>query len=62
MQCLKINVSDGSLISIKPIPTDVFLLRNCWQVVGVKFHRPHFFLDRGLTLLDLKIDTHTKKF
>ena len=64
MQCLKndlyFNVSDGSVSSINPVPTNIFWGCNCWCGGGSDI-TTIILLDRELLFNDLKLGTHTKQ-
>ena len=64
MQCLRnglyFSVSDGSISSINPVPTEVCQTRNRSRRVALKLSLTCFFLDRKLLVIDLKLGVHTK--
>ena len=57
---LSFNVSEGSVSSMNPTLTNVFWPPNCWRRVELELPPSHFFLDRELLFIDMKVGTHTK--
>ena len=59
-QCLKCNVSDGSVSLVIVIFTDVFCLVMVDREWRWNYPQPYCFLDRKLLLMDLKLSIDTK--